>query len=144
MSGIDHRDLNSTSECRCFGLCMFTSLLSHPDLISHLMEPLADPWLDQETYYNFIPVPESYTGPHLSFPLSVSDTNTLLAAFKEHKVMNESPVCSNSVLIFWFTVIQDLFSLYRLYTPGIFYSCSTRPNSFSNGCPTSSTCRHPA
>lgn len=78
---------------------LLLSLLSPPDLISQLMDPLADSWLDQETYYNFIPVPESYTGPHLSFPLSVSDTNTLLAAFKEQKVLDASPVCSNSHLI---------------------------------------------
>lgn len=77
-----------------FGPCLLPSLLPPPDLISQLMDPLADPWLDQETYYNFIPVPESYTGPHLSFPLSVSDTNTLLAAFKEQKVPDESSVCS--------------------------------------------------
>lgn len=76
-----------------------STLLSPPDLISQLMDPLADSWLDQETYYNYIPVPESYTGPHLSFPLSVSDTNTLLAAFKEQKVPDESAMCSNSHLI---------------------------------------------
>lgn len=86
-------------DLKCFGPCLLPSLLSPPDLISQLMDPLADPWLDQETYYNFIPVPESYTGPHLSFPLSVSDTNTLLAAFKEQKVLDESPVCSTKALI---------------------------------------------
>lgn len=57
-----------------------------PDLISQLIDPVVDPWLDRETCYNLIPVPESYTGPRLSFPLSVSDTNALLGAFKEQQV----------------------------------------------------------
>ncbi len=67
---------------------MFT--LCPPDLISQLLDPVVDPWLDRETCYNLIPVPESYTGPRLSFPLSVSDTNALLSAFKEQQVQNIS------------------------------------------------------
>lgn len=61
-------------------------VLCPPDLISQLIDPVVDPWLDRETCYNLIPVPESYTGPRLSFPLSVSDTNALLSAFKEQQV----------------------------------------------------------
>lgn len=71
-------------------VCSLPCALSPPDLISQLMDPVADPWLDQEARFNLIPIPESYTGPHLSFPLSVSDTNALLAAFKEQKVHNMS------------------------------------------------------
>uniref|UniRef100_A0A4W6CGX1 Serine/threonine-protein phosphatase n=1 Tax=Lates calcarifer TaxID=8187 RepID=A0A4W6CGX1_LATCA len=59
-----------------------------PDLISQLLDPVVDPWLDRETCYNLIPVPESYTGPRLSFPLSVSDTNALLSAFKEQQTLH--------------------------------------------------------
>lgn len=91
-------------------------LSSPPDLISQLMDPLADSWLDQETYYNFIPVPESYTGPHLSFPLSVSDTNSLLAAFKEQKVLDESRICANSNSFATFTVIHVCFFPFTLQT----------------------------
>uniref|UniRef100_A0AAQ4QRX4 Serine/threonine-protein phosphatase n=1 Tax=Gasterosteus aculeatus aculeatus TaxID=481459 RepID=A0AAQ4QRX4_GASAC len=43
---------------------------------------------DREICYNLIPVPESYTGPRLSFPLSVSDTNALLAAFKDQQILH--------------------------------------------------------
>lgn len=69
-------------------MCSLLLALCPPDLISQLMDPVVDPWLDRETCYNLIPVPESYTGPRLSFPLSVSDTNALLAAFKEQQVQN--------------------------------------------------------
>uniref|UniRef100_A0A8C4IAA3 Serine/threonine-protein phosphatase n=1 Tax=Dicentrarchus labrax TaxID=13489 RepID=A0A8C4IAA3_DICLA len=62
--------------------------LCPPDLISQLLDPVVDPWLDKETCYNLIAVPESYTGPRLSFPLSVSDTNTLLGAFKEQQTLH--------------------------------------------------------
>ncbi|XP_076587491.1 serine/threonine-protein phosphatase with EF-hands 1 isoform X2 [Chaetodon auriga] len=72
-----------------FMLDNFTHLNgSEPDLISQLLDPVVDPWLDRETCYNLIPVPESYTGPRLSFPLSVSDTNTLLCAFKEQQTLH--------------------------------------------------------
>lgn len=67
-------------------VCSLLLALCPPDLISQLMDPVVDPWLDRETCYNLIPVPESYTGPRLSFPLSVSDMNALLAAFKEQQV----------------------------------------------------------
>lgn len=70
--------------------CSQLPTLYLPDLISQLLDPVVDPWLDRETCYNLIPVPESYTGPRLSFPLSVSDTNTLLSAFKEQQVQNLS------------------------------------------------------
>lgn len=62
--------------------------LCPPDLISQLLDPMVDPWLDRETCFSLISVPESYTGPRVSFPLSVSDTNALLAAFKERQVRN--------------------------------------------------------
>lgn len=52
------------------------------------MDPVVDPWSDRETCYNSIAVPESYSGPRLSFPLSLSDTNALLSAFKEQQVQN--------------------------------------------------------
>ncbi|KAG7215268.1 hypothetical protein INR49_022645 [Caranx melampygus] len=32
-----------------------------PELISQLLDPVVDPWLDRETCYDLIPVPESYT-----------------------------------------------------------------------------------
>ncbi|XP_014837044.1 PREDICTED: serine/threonine-protein phosphatase with EF-hands 1 [Poecilia mexicana] len=59
-----------------------------PDLISQLLDPVIDPWLDRETCYKTIPIPESYTGPHILFPLSVSDTNALLSAFKEQQILH--------------------------------------------------------
>uniref|UniRef100_A0A8P4K4P7 Serine/threonine-protein phosphatase n=1 Tax=Dicentrarchus labrax TaxID=13489 RepID=A0A8P4K4P7_DICLA len=72
-----------------FMLDNFTQLNGNgPDLISQLLDPVVDPWLDKETCYNLIAVPESYTGPRLSFPLSVSDTNTLLGAFKEQQTLH--------------------------------------------------------
>lgn len=69
-------------------VCSQLLTLCSPDLISQLLDPVVDPWLDRETCYNMIPVPELYTGPRLSFPLSVSDTNALLSAFKEQQVQN--------------------------------------------------------
>uniref|UniRef100_A0AAR2IPC8 Serine/threonine-protein phosphatase with EF-hands n=1 Tax=Pygocentrus nattereri TaxID=42514 RepID=A0AAR2IPC8_PYGNA len=38
--------------------------------------------------YEQIVVPDSYSGPRLSFPLSVTDTNTLLSAFKEQQTLH--------------------------------------------------------
>uniref|UniRef100_A0A7N6F9G0 Serine/threonine-protein phosphatase n=1 Tax=Anabas testudineus TaxID=64144 RepID=A0A7N6F9G0_ANATE len=67
-----------------FMLDNFTQL----NLISQLLDPVVDPWLDRETCYNLIHVPESYIGPRLSFPLSVSDTNALLSAFKEQQTLH--------------------------------------------------------
>ncbi|XP_017295957.1 serine/threonine-protein phosphatase with EF-hands 1 isoform X2 [Kryptolebias marmoratus] len=67
----------------------FTQLNGNgPDLISQLLDPVVDPWLDRETCFNLISVPESYSGPRISFPLSVSDTNALLSAFKEHQTLH--------------------------------------------------------
>uniref|UniRef100_A0A3Q1IPK6 Serine/threonine-protein phosphatase with EF-hands n=1 Tax=Anabas testudineus TaxID=64144 RepID=A0A3Q1IPK6_ANATE len=72
-----------------FMLDNFTQLSGNgPDLISQLLDPVVDPWLDRETCYNLIHVPESYIGPRLSFPLSVSDTNALLSAFKEQQTLH--------------------------------------------------------
>ena len=62
-----------------------------PDLISQLLDPVVDPWLGRETCYELIPVAESYSGPRISFPLSVSHTNSLLNAFKEHQVRRPQP-----------------------------------------------------
>uniref|UniRef100_A0AAQ5Z1C5 Serine/threonine-protein phosphatase with EF-hands n=1 Tax=Amphiprion ocellaris TaxID=80972 RepID=A0AAQ5Z1C5_AMPOC len=72
-----------------FMLDNFTQLNGNgPDLISQLLDPVVDPWLDREICYSLILVPESYSGPRLSFPLSVSDTNALLAAFKEQQTLH--------------------------------------------------------
>uniref|UniRef100_H2V3C0 Serine/threonine-protein phosphatase n=1 Tax=Takifugu rubripes TaxID=31033 RepID=H2V3C0_TAKRU len=59
-----------------------------PDLISKLMDSASDPWLENENCYNLVTVPETYTGPRLSFPLSVSDMNALLGAFKEQQTLH--------------------------------------------------------
>ncbi|XP_072237379.1 serine/threonine-protein phosphatase with EF-hands 1 [Leuresthes tenuis] len=72
-----------------FMLDNFTHLNGNgPDLISQLLDPVVDPWLDRETCYNLISIPDSYTGPRISFPLSVSDTNSLLYAFKEQQTLH--------------------------------------------------------
>ncbi|XP_028292713.1 serine/threonine-protein phosphatase with EF-hands 1 isoform X2 [Gouania willdenowi] len=72
-----------------FMLDNFTPLNGNElDLISQLLDPVVDPWLDSQTCYNLIPVPETYSGPRLSFPLNVSDTNTLLNAFKEQQTLH--------------------------------------------------------
>ncbi|XP_047672961.1 serine/threonine-protein phosphatase with EF-hands 1 isoform X1 [Tachysurus fulvidraco] len=61
-----------------------------PDLISHLLDPALDPVTEELRHYKYeqIAVPESYSGPRLSFPLSVTDTNTLLSAFKEQQILH--------------------------------------------------------
>ncbi|KAM9817069.1 serine/threonine-protein phosphatase with EF-hands 1 [Neosynchiropus ocellatus] len=72
-----------------FMLDNFTQLNGHgPDLISQLLDPVVEPWLDRETYYTLVVVPECYTGPRLSFPLSVTDTSALLHAFKERQTLH--------------------------------------------------------
>uniref|UniRef100_H3CVT9 Serine/threonine-protein phosphatase with EF-hands n=1 Tax=Tetraodon nigroviridis TaxID=99883 RepID=H3CVT9_TETNG len=58
---------------------------SGPDLISKLMDSASDSWMENENCYNFVSVPETYTGPRLSFPLSLPDMNALLSAFKERQ-----------------------------------------------------------
>ncbi|XP_058484892.1 serine/threonine-protein phosphatase with EF-hands 1 isoform X1 [Solea solea] len=74
-----------------FMLDNFTQLSGNgPDLISQLLDPVVDPWLERETCYSLISVPDSYAGPRLSFPLSVSDMTVLLSAFKEQQVPNTS------------------------------------------------------
>uniref|UniRef100_A0A8C7XHR9 Serine/threonine-protein phosphatase with EF-hands n=1 Tax=Oryzias sinensis TaxID=183150 RepID=A0A8C7XHR9_9TELE len=72
-----------------FMLDNFTQLSGNgPDLITQLLDPVVDPWLDREICYNLVPVPDSYNGPRISFPLGVSDTNTLLSAFKEQQILH--------------------------------------------------------
>uniref|UniRef100_A0A1A7WZV7 Serine/threonine-protein phosphatase n=1 Tax=Iconisemion striatum TaxID=60296 RepID=A0A1A7WZV7_9TELE len=67
----------------------FTQLNGNgPDLISQLLDPVVDPWMDRETCYKLISVPESYTGPRISFPLTISDTTALLSAFKEQQILH--------------------------------------------------------
>ncbi|KAJ3594434.1 hypothetical protein NHX12_003741, partial [Muraenolepis orangiensis] len=61
-----------------------------PDLISQLLDPVVDPWLGRDTGHQLIPVAESYSGPRISFPLSVSHTDALLTAFKEHQILHAS------------------------------------------------------
>ncbi|XP_071994045.1 serine/threonine-protein phosphatase with EF-hands 1 [Engystomops pustulosus] len=55
-----------------------------PDLISDIINSSKD-GKKKLMAYETIEVPDSYDGPRLSFPLSVSDTNTLLHAFKQEK-----------------------------------------------------------
>ncbi|XP_030627747.1 serine/threonine-protein phosphatase with EF-hands 1 [Chanos chanos] len=74
-----------------FMLDNFTQLNGNgPDLISHLLDSVVDPLTEEvrQTRYEQIVVPDSYTGPRLTFPLSVSDTNALLSAFKEQQTLH--------------------------------------------------------
>ncbi|TSK67215.1 Serine/threonine-protein phosphatase with EF-hands 2 [Bagarius yarrelli] len=74
-----------------FMLDNFTQLNgTGPDLISHLLDPAVDPVAEEvrQHKYQQITVPESYSGPRLSFPLSVTQTNTLLSAFKEQQILH--------------------------------------------------------
>uniref|UniRef100_A0A3B1IJV4 Serine/threonine-protein phosphatase with EF-hands n=1 Tax=Astyanax mexicanus TaxID=7994 RepID=A0A3B1IJV4_ASTMX len=74
-----------------FMLDNFTQLNGNgPDLISHLLDSAVDPVVDEvrQSKYEQIVVPESYSGPRLSFPLSVTDTNVLLSAFKEQQTLH--------------------------------------------------------
>ncbi|KAM5180757.1 serine/threonine-protein phosphatase with EF-hands 1 [Mantella aurantiaca] len=58
-----------------------------PDLISDIFKSSREV---QETLmvYDMIEVPDSYDGPRLSFPLTVSDTSNLLNAFKQEKQLH--------------------------------------------------------
>uniref|UniRef100_A0A674B076 Serine/threonine-protein phosphatase n=1 Tax=Salmo trutta TaxID=8032 RepID=A0A674B076_SALTR len=60
------------------------------DNVTQLNGNVVDPWSDRErqTMYEQITVPESYSGPHLTFPLTVSHTNALLSAFKEQQPLH--------------------------------------------------------
>nr|DBA34125.1 TPA: hypothetical protein GDO54_001722 [Pyxicephalus adspersus] len=55
-----------------------------PDLISDIFKCSTEVQ-ENLMVYDMIEVPESYDGPRLSFPLTVSDTNNLLHAFKQEK-----------------------------------------------------------
>lgn len=114
------------------------SLLSPKDLISKLMDSASDSWMENENCYNFVSVPETYTGPRLSFPLSLPDMNALLSAFKERQVQSLALLKLKSLVFVFGTVL--FFFRQRRYTPGMFCSCCTRPESSSNRCPTLSTC----
>uniref|UniRef100_UPI00398EBFAC serine/threonine-protein phosphatase with EF-hands 1 isoform X2 n=1 Tax=Pristiophorus japonicus TaxID=55135 RepID=UPI00398EBFAC len=60
------------------------------DLLSQLLNPSVDTCesleIDKEPEYENIKVPDSYSGPRLSFPLSAIDANTLLKAFKQQQI----------------------------------------------------------
>ncbi|KAK6485503.1 serine/threonine-protein phosphatase with EF-hands 1-like isoform X1 [Huso huso] len=58
-----------------------------PDLISQFLDPTSDPMKEEgrAAKYEKIEVPDSYPGPHLSFPLTVAHTNALLRAFKQQQ-----------------------------------------------------------
>ncbi|KAL2087762.1 hypothetical protein ACEWY4_016590 [Coilia grayii] len=74
-----------------FMLDNFTHLNGNgPDLISHLLDSVVEPWTEEGRQFKCdqITVPDSYTGPRLSFPLSVADTNSLLNAFKEQQTLH--------------------------------------------------------
>uniref|UniRef100_A0A671T415 Serine/threonine-protein phosphatase with EF-hands n=1 Tax=Sinocyclocheilus anshuiensis TaxID=1608454 RepID=A0A671T415_9TELE len=62
----------------------------HTYLISHLLDSVVDPLTEEvrQLKYEQIVMPESYCGPRLSFPLSVTDTNVLLSAFKEEQTLH--------------------------------------------------------
>ncbi|KAM4795691.1 serine/threonine-protein phosphatase with EF-hands 1 [Rhinophrynus dorsalis] len=70
----------------------FTFMMDHfaqlegqgPDLISDIFNFSNKNLMD----YEMIEVPDSYDGPRLSFPLTVSDTNTLLHAFKNEQQLH--------------------------------------------------------
>ncbi|XP_028834849.1 serine/threonine-protein phosphatase with EF-hands 1 isoform X2 [Denticeps clupeoides] len=74
-----------------FMLDNFTHLNGNgPDLISHLLDSVVEPWTEEgrQAKYEQISVPESYTGPRLTFPLSTTDANNLLTAVKEQKTLH--------------------------------------------------------
>ncbi|XP_063068777.1 serine/threonine-protein phosphatase with EF-hands 1 [Engraulis encrasicolus] len=74
-----------------FMLDNFTQLNGHgPDLISHLLGSVVQPWSEESRQFKYeqVMVPDSYSGPRLSFPLTVADTNRLLSAFKEQETLH--------------------------------------------------------
>ncbi|XP_077336882.1 serine/threonine-protein phosphatase with EF-hands 1 [Lithobates pipiens] len=58
-----------------------------PDLISDIFK-CSKEVQENLMVYDMIEVPDSYDGPRLSFPLTVSDTNNLLHAFKQEKQLH--------------------------------------------------------
>lgn len=60
------------------------------DLISHLLDPALTEEEKQATFEG-VEVSDSYSGPHISFPLTVSDTNTWLSVFKAQQVTTPPP-----------------------------------------------------
>ncbi|XP_067895935.1 serine/threonine-protein phosphatase with EF-hands 1 isoform X2 [Heterodontus francisci] len=60
------------------------------DLLSQLLNPSGNACDNSETdkvpEYKSIKVPDSYMGPRLSFPLTATDANTLLKAFKQQQL----------------------------------------------------------
>ncbi|XP_066561968.1 serine/threonine-protein phosphatase with EF-hands 1 isoform X2 [Amia ocellicauda] len=74
-----------------FMLDNFTQLSGNaPDLISQFFDPATDPVRDEgkRAKYEQIEVPESYLGPRLAFPLTVTHTNALLSAFKQQQTLH--------------------------------------------------------
>ncbi|XP_067895936.1 serine/threonine-protein phosphatase with EF-hands 1 isoform X3 [Heterodontus francisci] len=62
------------------------------DLLSQLLNPSGNACDNSETdkvpEYKSIKVPDSYMGPRLSFPLTATDANTLLKAFKQQQQLH--------------------------------------------------------
>lgn len=81
---------------------------------------MVDPATEELRQYTYeqITVPESYSGPRLSFPLSVTDTNTLLSAFKEQQVQH------TAILTKW-PPVKD---------PGLEFRISERDSQTHFGC----------
>ncbi|XP_069492957.1 serine/threonine-protein phosphatase with EF-hands 1 isoform X2 [Ambystoma mexicanum] len=89
----EEQDQLQLSNFFTFMLDHFTQLNgSGPDLISHLFNASGDRRgsIDgcKSMEYEKVQVPDSYDGPRLSFPLTITDTNALLHAFKNQQILH--------------------------------------------------------
>ncbi|CAO2624133.1 Serine/threonine-protein phosphatase with EF-hands 1 [Lemmus lemmus] len=57
-------------------------------LVSRLFENTVQATKDREEYLEMIEVPDSYDGPRLQFPLTFTDIDLLLQAFKKHQILH--------------------------------------------------------
>ncbi|XP_015343460.1 serine/threonine-protein phosphatase with EF-hands 1 [Marmota marmota marmota] len=59
-----------------------------PELVSRLFESTFQDIKDRQEYVGLIDVPDSYEGPRLEFPLTFTDINHLLEAFKQQQILH--------------------------------------------------------
>jgi len=59
-----------------------------PELVARLFGSTLQDCKDRQEYVSFIDVPDSYNGPRLQFPLTFTDIDLLVEAFKQQQILH--------------------------------------------------------
>lgn len=61
------------------------SVFCFPELVARLFGRTLQDSKDRQEYVSFVDVPDSYNGPRLQFPLTFTDIDLLVEAFKQQQ-----------------------------------------------------------